>query len=109
MTNLSFNHWSVAVATLANILVAALWYSPHMFGSQEMRFSGRDEAQWKRERRNILTGYLQTFVATIFKIYILAYAMSFIGPHTIVGGMFIGLLAGLAFEANTLLGGVLWD
>ena len=101
MENIYINHLAVIAATLSDLLVGALWYSPILFYKAWMNANGFTEESLKKGNPGLIYGL--TLVLALIISYNLAF---FLGDaKTDAGwGMIAGFLAGVwAAAAFTII------
>ena len=97
------NYLSVTIASLVNMLIGYLWYSPYIFGKKWAQLSGisrRNKSMFGR----ILSRYILIyFLISFFTAYILANFSDYLGIMTIGEGAQLGLWIWFGFVATTVL------
>ena len=97
------NYLSVTIASLVNMLIGYLWYSPYIFGKKWAQLSGisrRNKSMFGR----ILSRYILIyFLISFFTAYILANFSDYLGTMTIGEGAQLGLWIWFGFIATTVL------
>lgn len=99
MEELAHINWvAVLVATVLGFGVGAIWFNMKVFGNAWMTDLGK--------RREDFTGSPAksmglTFVTTLLTAIALAWLIRLLGAYTLVAGIKVGLLVGVAFVATS--------
>ncbi len=109
MPYVSINWLAVIVATIANMVIGGLWYSPVLFGKQWMKLVGISQKEIDSQKSQMPKFYLAAFVAALITAYVLAIFIKFVGASTIFAGAVVGFWAWLGFVATTTLSLVIWE
>lgn len=91
------NYVALLVATVAGMIIGALWYSPLLFVKEWMKLIGKNEKECKENMppQQLLIVAVATFVAA----YVLSFFMYYLGARDWMDGVKIGALAWLGFNA----------
>ena len=99
----------ILVAAIASIVLAFIWYNPHVFGTSWMRIINVSPEQAERGKKRIpLTAFL-AFLASMVLAYVLNYFGIAWGVYDWVGAVELGIWVWVGFVAPTMLGMVLWE
>ena len=108
--NISVNYFAVLAATVASMIIGALWYSPVLFGNVWMRLSGKNKKDIdKSKQKGIGKSYLIAFFGSFVMVYVLAHFIAYVGADDIASGIQLGFWVWMGFIATVALGTVLWD
>lgn len=88
---------AVFVSAVAYFLIGALWYSPLLFAKQWI--SALDLKPEDIQSSPVV--YLSTFIGILIIVFILAVMVILINTNTLLGGMFVGAIAGVGFVLTT--------
>lgn len=107
MNFLAVNFLAIIVAAIAYMVLGFLWYGPFL-GKQWMALRGMTQDQMQQGGPSPII-YLVPFVGALVSIYVLALIINAAQMRTLLGGVAVGLLAGIgflapAFGANYLFG-----
>jgi hypothetical protein len=98
------NIWAVIIATIINIVLGMIWYSPKVLGTLWAKEHGFDLEQLKPGLLHYLGGIVVAFVlAFVLDMMIHAFGISGIGK-----GIAFGFFIWLGFIATTHFSGVIW-
>lgn len=92
------NFLAILVSGIAYMVAGFLWYGP-LFAKSWMALVGFTEEDLRRGANPAM--YLLTFVGALVAAYILALFISAAQMTTLVGGLEVGVLAGLGFVVPT--------
>ncbi len=109
MASGSVNVVAVVVASIASMLVGALWYSPLMFGTTWKRLMELPEKKAKELKKRSSSSYSFAFLSSLVASLVLYFAISSLGAAGVAQGMAVGFWVWLGFVATTQLGAVLWE
>lgn len=88
---------AVIVSAIAYFAIGALWYSPVLFAKPWLR-----EMNLKPEEiQSSPFVYITTFIAILIAVFILSVMVVLIDTNTILGGIFVGAIAGVGFVLTT--------
>lgn len=99
MFQVDVNWVAVLAATLLNMVVGALWYSPVLFAKQWVKLSGRS----LEEMKGASGGYAVAAVCSLIMAYVLAHFVVYTGAANFMQGMVTGLWIWLGFVATSFL------
>lgn len=107
---IEINYTLVAVATVAQFVLGALWYSPLIFGKwwmqvMEMDCSKLSPEEMKKMQKSMTPFYGLQLLLTVFMTINLATLIALLpkfGPYTLAFHIFLG------FIVPTQIGGVIW-
>ncbi|MFB0517490.1 MAG: DUF1761 domain-containing protein, partial [Candidatus Neomarinimicrobiota bacterium] len=108
MTQPNINLLAVLIATILGFGLAALWYSPKLFGSQWLTALGMSPEEIQAGPSPART-YGTRFVTTLVAAYILARILVHTGATTLVSGIETGFLVWLGFVATFTLESVVFE
>lgn len=74
------NYLAVAVMAVVVYVLGALWYSPMLFGTAWMKYTGTKESDMEGSNMPLL--YFFGFLGTLVMVYVLAYFIDFAGATT---------------------------
>ncbi len=89
------NIWAILVASLVNMAVGALWYSPVLFAGPWLRMSGVKTA----EGAGRVVEYVGAYFSGLILAAILAVVLSMAGTQTLSEGLLVGVMVWLGFTA----------
>lgn len=90
----------VLVAAVANMVVAAIWYSPVLFGKAWMATVGQSEDSLRSAAGR---GYALAGIASLVAAFTLASSLSAFGLSGVVPGLMLGLEYGVGLVAMYVL------
>jgi hypothetical protein len=100
MQQFPINFLALAVATLAKMVLGALWYSPLLFAKPWMKLVNCTPEQLKAGMpKALLTDVIGTFI----QAFVLVHAVHYAGANSIGLGAAVGFLNWLGFIAVTTL------
>jgi hypothetical protein len=99
VVELNLNWWAVLFATVLNMVIGALWYSPVLFGKSWAKLLGKKMKDMGGE--NAGKAYGLTTAAALVQTFILAVIVSNLGASSTSDGAALGLLLWLGFAATT--------
>lgn len=88
---------AVFVSAVAYFLIGALWYSPLLFAKQWI--AALDLKPEDIQSSPVV--YISTFIGILIIVFILAVIVILINTNTLLGGMFVGAIAGVGFVLTT--------
>ena len=94
------NFAAVFVASLANMLIGGLWYSPLLFGRIWMTLVGLDKEDFDEGRA--MKGYGIAFMCGLIQAYVLSWLAYSTGADTVVAGLRLGTWVALGIVAVTM-------
>jgi Na+-transporting NADH:ubiquinone oxidoreductase subunit NqrE len=97
MPNVDINWIAVIAATVVNMVVGFIWYSPALFAKPWSKLTGRK----MNEMGDGSTSYIITTVAALIQNIILSYVVGWSGVTTAIKGAWLGFLIWVAFVAVT--------
>ena len=103
-----FNWPAILAATVAGMLLGALWYSPLLFGKAWMRALGKTEAEVGTGAGAVAGAAISCLLSAVG----LAFMLSIIGiqvVQTATGGALVGGFLGLTLVATALLSDSLFN
>lgn len=101
----SINYFAVVVSTVVAYFFGALWYSPILFGNAWMRALGKSREELPAPTLPMLIGFICTFITALG----LALIINGMGVTTLLGGILIGLVVGIAFITTNSLSEYLYS
>jgi len=104
MIGFDVNWWAILVATLINMVIGTLWYSPVLFGKPWMKLVGRK----MEDMGNPNVAYSITTVSALVQTFILANIVRDMSITSPLQGALLGLLVWLAFAAATTISDTLF-
>lgn len=102
------NFWAVLVASIANIIIGALWYGP-LFGKAWMAMMNFTKADIKSMKLGAMTSMTLGFIGALITNYFLAVFIGVTSASTIFSGMAIGFWIWLGFAMPLNAGVFLWE
>jgi hypothetical protein len=110
VVTVSVNYLAVLVATVVQMIVGGLWYSPLLFGKMWIKLSGLSQKQLEEcKKKGMGKSYALMFLGALVMNYVLAHFVAYTGATTFTLGMQTGFWIWLGFLATTTMGMVLWD
>ena len=103
--NILINYWAVVGATVAAMVVGALWYGP-LFGKQWRKLANCAEGEKHKGAGQAMAGQL---VATLLTAYVLAHFAHYANANSVLGGAKLGVWVWLGFVVTTQVQGVLFE
>jgi len=94
------NFAAVFVASLAQMLVGGLWYSPWFFGRAWMALVGIDHEDFDEGRA--MKGYGITFVCGLVQAYVLSWLAYSTGAYSVMAGLRLGAWVALGIVAVSM-------
>ncbi len=101
----SINYLAVLAATVAGMVVGALWYSPILLGKQWMAAIGKTP----EELGNPAKAMAGQLVTTLIVAVVLAIVVAWSGRAGLIGGATVGLTVWLGFVLTALLPSVFFE
>jgi len=101
MPVVTINYLAVLVATLASMILGAIWYAPPVFGKQWMKLTGLTEKDAKDNRGAPMALML---VGALVAAYVMAYFVGYTGAQTIGDGIRLGAWIGIGFVFTAAMG-----
>ena len=95
----SINPFAVILATIAAQAIGFLWYSPVLFGNQWMRALGKRPDEIGRPGPSIAIAAISALVSAL----VLALLIPMANAQSLIGGLMVGLLAGIGFVTTAIL------
>jgi len=108
------NYWAVLSASVAAIVLAALWYGP-FFGKQWMRIIGitMPGEMTTAIKRSMIRSYAIQGVTTLVMAFVMAHVLFFITElfdvEGVIGGVTAAIWIWLGFVVPVTIGSVLWE
>ncbi len=117
MPDIDINWLAVIVATLANMVIGALWYSPLLFAKPWIagveKTIGKEVFQALHQRMKSPQVAAKTYGLALVTAFLMAYIMGLIVDYrpadTLGEGALVGLVVWLGFVATTSLYTVLFE
>jgi hypothetical protein len=117
MPEVDINWFAVIAATVANMIIGALWYSPLLFAkrwtAEVEKTIGKDTFQRLHDAMQSKATAIRTYGLTAVSAFLLSYVMGLIADwraaDTIVEGLMIGGVTWLGFVVTTALVTVLFE
>ena len=111
------NWIAVIGATIATMVIGAIWYSPDVFGKKWMKLAMRNMPKDKKSvaaakekmQQGMMKGYALTFLTTLLTAYVLALFVGMTQAITFGEGVMIGFWIWLGFVATNIFGGYIWE
>lgn len=97
MPIVDLNWLAIVVATVVNMVVGFIWYSPALFAKDWAKLTGRK----MNEMGDGSSSYAVTTIAAFVQNLILAFIIGWVGVTTAVRGAYVGFLIWVAFVAVT--------
>jgi hypothetical protein len=94
---LDVNLLAILAATVANIILGIIWYSPALFGKSWMDLIGKRNSELHRSTIE----YAGSFLAALAAAYVLALLVEATQSNSIEAGALLGLIIGLGFIATS--------
>lgn len=98
---MEFNLVAIIIATIVNMVLGAVWYSPVLFSKPWVKLSG--VSMDKMSKTAGQRGYLVSFIGSLVTAIILDYLITLTGLVDLSQGIRIGFVAGLGFLAATMI------
>ena len=106
---LDVTFFPILIASVANMIIGFVWYSPYVFGSVWMRLSGVTPEMVESGRRRMPMVLFVAFLAGV----VMAYVMNYFGRAWFVtdtiGALELAFWLWIGFVAPVMLGTVLWE
>ncbi len=103
---LNFNIWAALVGVLVQMMVAALWYSPLMFGNIWIQLVGIEPEKISKEAAQKSMGL--SIIPAVVQVFLLAFLVSATGAKSPLDGLFIGTAASVGFMGMSFMNLVLF-
>jgi hypothetical protein len=100
------NWVAVAIATIANLLIGALWYSPILFGKEWQQLIGKSTEDLKK---NATVGYTGAVILGFITAVVLAMLIKMLDLATSMEGATLGAIIWLGFVATCTGAGMLFQ
>ncbi len=104
---MEFNYTLIAIATVIQFVLGALWYSPLLFGKIWMKIMGGD-ACTPEERQAMQKSMTPFYVLQIVLTVITTTTLSFLLQSLDIGSYTVAFLVWFGFIAPTQIGCVIW-
>jgi hypothetical protein len=104
MEGIQIDLFTVLIAAILYMIIGMVWYSKYLFGPAWLKLRGMKEAEMKKNKLNVLWGFLVALVIA----YFLAFFEGYLGVTTVSDGMFVGFCLWLGFVATAQITGVIW-
>lgn len=102
----TLNYWAIGAASIAAFVEGAIWNSPLMFGNERVRLAGLPKVD--THKPPVLQMIVELLRQTI-SVSIFAYLLVLTGTDSIQSAILIALLLWLGFQANAIVGGLIWE
>ena len=102
----TLNYTAIIAATIAQMIIGALWYSPLMFGNIWMKLAGVKKEDISKSDSN--KAMLGMFVVAFIQVYVMAHFVFYTDAKDYVGGLQAGFWLWLGFVATTSMNEVLF-
>lgn len=93
------NYWGILVSVIVTFLIGWIWFLPGIFGNTWMKEAGKT----KEQLGNQTQAMVGSFIAMIIMAFCLQLLVIFLGVTKITGGIKLGLVCGVGFNAMALL------
>lgn len=100
----------VILATIVNIILGSLWYSPLLFGNiwiKLSKFTKKDMAEAKK--KGMGKTYFAALIFSFITSYVLAHFVEYTTARSIADGALLGFWLWLGFVVPMQAGMVLWE
>ncbi len=101
------NYPAVIVSAIAKFAFGALWYSPVLFASQWMQYTGITEEMAAESNMAVIFG--GSFVLYLLQAYVLAHFVHYTNATNAKGGAQTGFWIWLGFMATLLMQSALYE
>jgi hypothetical protein len=104
------NWMAVVIASVASMVIGALWYSPMFFGGRWMKLSGvtkKDLA--KAKKRGMTEAYVTTFFSLMVMGVVVSLFFTLANIKSVGMAFVIACLVWIAFMVPVLLSGMMWE
>jgi hypothetical protein len=99
MDQLAHINWvAVLIATVLGFGIGAIWFNPNVFGNSWMADLGKRREDFKNGPAKSMG---LTFVTTLITAIGVAWLIRLLGAYSLMGGIKVGLLVGVAFVATS--------
>jgi hypothetical protein len=102
---IELNYVAILLATVASMLIGAVWYSKYVFGPSWMKLVDLDE---KKAKEGMLPAMTGSVVLVFIMNYVLAHFLIFLNAQTWNEALILGLWIWLGFIATNSLSNVLY-
>ena len=111
MPQVDINYLAVLVATVAAMVIGAIWYAPKVLGNLWMKELGMGATPEDREkmRKGAAKAYAGMFIAALVTSYVLAHFVDYTNATTALNGAVTALWLWLGFVATVIFGQVLFE
>ncbi len=108
--NVEVNLIAVLAASVATMIIGALWYSPLLFGNLWIKLTGMSKEKINKMKKEGKVGrsYFWAFIASIVSMCVLSLFVRYAGASSFGDGLIIGFYAWLGFMVPLSLNNVLW-
>jgi len=107
MWNTDVNLLAVLAATVANMVLGSIWYSPAVFGKQWAELVGRKLEDIDSSARGKALGGM--FVAALITAYVVGLFIANVGGPGALDGVLVALVAYVGLIATANLAGILFE
>ncbi len=109
MAVIQINYIAVVAAAVVNIVIAAVWYAPFVFGKWWLEIMRDYEHDVEKLRRRATKSYVILFIAGLIMSFVLAHFIDYVGAVTVWNGVTTGFWLWLGFVAATNIMGTLFE
>lgn len=98
------NYPAILVCAVVYMIIGALWYSPLLFAKPWMKALGKTEGELKEmQKSGMVSRYLIAFISALVVAFAMAVIIGGWNIVRIVGGIKLGLVAGIGISAASWL------
>lgn len=109
MENTDVNYIAVLIATVINMVVGTLWYSPVLFGNVFTKALGKSDEELKAMKRGIAKMYIFALAGALISSYVLGLMITMTNARTIADVVQLSFWLWLGFVVTTGLLGVVFE
>ncbi|OGG75147.1 hypothetical protein A3H74_04095 [Candidatus Kaiserbacteria bacterium RIFCSPLOWO2_02_FULL_51_13] len=106
---LDVTFFPILIASIANMIIGFVWYSPHVFGSVWTRLSGVTPEMVESGKRRMPAVLLVALLAGMLTAYVINYFGAAWFVIDVVGAVELAFWIWVGFVAPVMLGHVLWE
>jgi hypothetical protein len=102
------NIWAVLVATIVNVILGMVWYSPNVLGDTWADALHLSKMPAKANLKPSVWHYVGAFFVSLVTMWVLAVLINSLHLNTVAQGVLFAFLVWLGFIATSHFSGVIW-
>ncbi len=101
--------WPILAASISNLIIGFIWYSPKVFGTVWMNLAGVTPEAMEKGKKRMPIMVIASLVAAAIMAYVMAHFGIAWGVFDWIGGVELAFWLWLGFIVPAMLGIVLWE